>query len=61
MSYKGQVLQTWGLGAQISDAYEKAAFPLLAASILVLALVVVGFNGTVWRYLYRLAALRFSM
>jgi NitT/TauT family transport system permease protein len=56
-----QVLETWGLGAEISRAYDAADFPLLAASILVLAVVVVGFNSTVWRYLYGLASTRFNL
>jgi NitT/TauT family transport system permease protein len=61
MTFKGEMLQTWGLGSQIQQAYDDAAFPLLASGILVMALIVVGFNGTVWRYLYRLAAQRFSL
>jgi NitT/TauT family transport system permease protein len=56
-----EVLQTWGLGADISRAYDQANFPLLAASVLVLSAVVVGFNRTVWRSLYRIAEERFSL
>ena len=61
VDYKKDVIMTGGLGAQIHWAYDAGDEALLAASILVLAVVVVGFNGTVWRYLYRLAAQRFSL
>jgi NitT/TauT family transport system permease protein len=57
----GRVLTTWGLGAQISEATEKGNFPLLAASTLVMSIVVVLFNRTVWRRCYRLAEERFSL
>jgi NitT/TauT family transport system permease protein len=49
-----------GIGAQIYDATENEQYALLAASTLVLSLVVVGINRTLWRYCYRLAQTRFS-
>jgi NitT/TauT family transport system permease protein len=56
-----EVLQAWGLGAQISAATAAGNFPLLAASTLVMSVLVVVFNRTVWRYCYRLAEERFSL
>ncbi len=56
-----QVYQTMGLGAEITKAAESKQFPLLAASILVMAAIVVTFNRTVWHRCYRLAEQRFSL
>jgi NitT/TauT family transport system permease protein len=61
VNFKGHVLTAWGLGAQISLAAEKGDFPMLAASILVMSLVVVAFNQIVWKPCYRLAEKRFSL
>jgi NitT/TauT family transport system permease protein len=58
---QGHQLQAWGLGAQISVATETENFALLAASTLVMSVMVVAFNRTVWRYCYRLAEERFSL
>jgi NitT/TauT family transport system permease protein len=61
VTFKGQTLQANGLGAQISAAAAAADFPRLAASILVMSVIVVAFNRTVWRQCYRLAERRFSL
>ena len=61
VTFKGRVLTTNGLGAQISMAAERADFPHLAAGVMLMAAVVVLFNRTVWRQLYRLAEERFSL
>jgi NitT/TauT family transport system permease protein len=61
VTFKGQQLETWGLGAEISRAAEKADYPMLAAGVVVMALVVVVFNRTVWRRLYHLAEERFAL
>jgi NitT/TauT family transport system permease protein len=50
-----------GLGAMISDAFDKEAIPLLAASTLVLATMVVSINRSVWRALYRVAETRYTL
>jgi len=60
-TFRHQVLTTNGLGAQISIAAERANFPALAASVIVMAIIVVLFNRTVWRKLYALAEERFSL
>jgi NitT/TauT family transport system permease protein len=51
----------WGIGALISEAAEAKQFPLLAASVLVMAALVVTFNRTVWRRLYRVAERKYSL
>jgi NitT/TauT family transport system permease protein len=61
VTFEGRPLTTEGLGAQISAAAAAANFPVLAASILVMSALVVGFNRTVWRRCYRLAEERFSL
>jgi NitT/TauT family transport system permease protein len=59
--YHGQILSAFGLGAMISKATEERDFPVLAASTVVMSTVVVLFNRTVWKRLYRLAEERFSL
>jgi NitT/TauT family transport system permease protein len=61
LKLKSHRLQTFGLGALINEATENSQFAQLAASILVMALVVVLFNRSVWRPLYRLAEQRYSL
>ena len=54
-------LHAGGLGDQISKALIEDHFPLLAASVMVMAIVVVLFNRSVWRPLYELAEKRYSL
>ena len=61
VTFKGQTLRANGLGAVISGAAAAANFPLLAVAILVMSVLVVSFNRTVWRRCYRLAEERFSL
>jgi NitT/TauT family transport system permease protein len=61
VTYQGATLSTFGLGAAVSEAAERAQFAELAAAILVMSLVVVTFNRLVWRRCYRLASTRFSL
>jgi NitT/TauT family transport system permease protein len=61
VTYRGEPEATWGLGAQIAQATAGGQFALLAASTVVMAVVVVSFNQIVWRRLYRLAERRFSL
>jgi NitT/TauT family transport system permease protein len=60
-TFRHQVLTTTGLGAQISIAAEHADFPALAASVILMATIVVLFNRSVWRKLYAFAEERFSL
>jgi NitT/TauT family transport system permease protein len=54
-------VQTFGLGAQITEAYEDANYAMLGASVLLMSALVVIFNRTVWRRCYDLAEQRFSL
>ena len=56
-----QTLTAFGLGSQISEAASKADFPVLAASVVVMSLMVVTFNRLVWKRLYRLAEEKYSL
>jgi NitT/TauT family transport system permease protein len=56
-----ETLTATGLGATISVATDKGSFALLAASVLLMCVAVVGINRTVWQRLYRLAEERFSL
>ncbi len=58
---KGRTLTAFGLGSQISVAASKADFPMLAASVVVMSLMVVTFNRLVWKKLYRLAEEKYSL
>src|SRR5579871_3301886 len=58
---KGQTLTAFGLGSQISIAAANADFPMLAASVVVMSLMVVAFNRLVWKRLYRLAEEKYSL
>jgi NitT/TauT family transport system permease protein len=61
VTYKGGVLHTDGVGALISRAAADADFPLLAASVLIMAVVVVVFNRLIWQRLYRVAQEKYSL
>jgi NitT/TauT family transport system permease protein len=61
VSFRGTTLSTHGLGAAISSAAAQAAFPRLAAGIMVMSGTVVLFNRLVWRPCYHLAETRFSL
>lgn len=61
VAFKGKFLSAFGLGAQISHAAEKADFPGLAGAIVIMSIIVVLFNRTVWRYFYNLAESKFSI
>ena len=52
---------TAGLGSLIAQAATDNNIPLLIASVMVMAAVVVGINRLVWRRLYDLAETRFSV
>jgi NitT/TauT family transport system permease protein len=57
----GRIEKTDGLGSLISTAASEGRFALLAASVLVMALLVVTINRTFWKSLYGLAERRFSL
>ena len=63
VTLRDHVEQARGLGAMIADAFDRGpdAFPLLAASTLTLAGLVVFINRTLWRSLYQLAETRYTL
>jgi len=58
---KGNTLTAYGLGSQISISAAAADFPMLAASVVVMSIMVVVFNRLVWKRLYRLAEEKYSL
>jgi NitT/TauT family transport system permease protein len=61
VTYRASTLTTFGLGAAVSRAAERADFAGLTAAVLVMSLMVVIFNRVVWRRCYQLAATRFAL
>ncbi len=61
VTYKNQVWTTPGIGSAISMAAQKNDYPLLAASILVMMVVVVMINYFVWLRLYHYSEKRFAL
>ena len=61
VSSHGQVLVARGVGSAISVAAERGDLRSLAAGVLVLSTLVVVFNRTLWRRLYRLAEDRYAL
>jgi NitT/TauT family transport system permease protein len=59
--FKGQVLSTYGLGAEISAATDAGNFALLLLATIVMATLVVSVNRLVWRPLYRRAETRYRL
>jgi NitT/TauT family transport system permease protein len=47
----GKLYQATGMGALISQATAAKNFPVLTAASLVMAMIVVGINRTVWKKL----------
>ena len=58
---KNQILQTTGLGNQISVATAAGEFQILLLATIVMALMVVTINRLVWRPLFRLAETRYRL
>lgn len=61
ISFRGQTIQTRGLGALISRSAAGADFPTLAACLVVMVVVVVLLNRYVWDRVYRLSQTRFRL
>ena len=59
--FQGQTLSVRGLGAAISRATDSGNLPVLLAATIVMSLVVVTMNRTLWQRLYRLAATRYKL
>ena len=54
-------MTAFGLGSQISISAAAADFPMLAASVVMMSIMVVIFNRLVWKRLYRLAEEKYSL
>ncbi|HEX3314664.1 MAG TPA: ABC transporter permease subunit, partial [Gemmataceae bacterium] len=61
IEFGGKTYHAAGLGNLIAIAFDRKNYQLLSAAVLTMAIVVVAFNRTVWRPLYRLAETRFSL
>ena len=59
--FQGQTLSVRGLGAAISSATDSGNLPVLLAATLVMSLIVVTVNRTLWQRLFRLAATRYKL
>jgi NitT/TauT family transport system permease protein len=59
--FKGKILTTPGLGAQIAAATDEGQFSVLLAATILISLMVVTVNRLVWRPLYKLAETRFRL
>lgn len=58
---KTGIIQTIGLGAEISSATDQGRFPIILLATIFISLIVVTMNRLVWRRLYRLAETRFKL
>jgi len=61
VQFRGQTFTTFGLGAIVTQSADEGNIPLLAASAILMAVMVVLFNRLVWAPLYRLAETRYSL
>jgi len=59
--FQGKTLSVRGLGAAISSATDSGNLPVLLAATMVMSVIVVTMNRTLWQRLYRLAATRFKL
>jgi NitT/TauT family transport system permease protein len=59
--FRGETLFVRGLGASISRATDAGNLPVLLAATVVMSIIVVTVNRTIWQRLYRLAATRYKL
>jgi NitT/TauT family transport system permease protein len=59
--FQHHTLTTGGLGATISQAVESKNFPVFAASLTIMVIMVVLLNQAVWGRIYHLAQTRYRM
>jgi NitT/TauT family transport system permease protein len=59
--FQGQALSVRGLGAAISRATDDGNLPVLLTATVLMSVIVVTMNRTLWQRLYRLAATRFKL
>ena len=61
IEYKGQIATIPGIGSTINLSAQNGDIPMLVASILTMAVVVVALNYQVWLRLYHYSEKRFSL
>lgn len=61
VNFGGKTMSTIGLGALISEATEKGNYPLLLIATIIMCIVVVGVNKTLWKRLYVLSEEKFKI
>jgi NitT/TauT family transport system permease protein len=61
VSFRGETVATFGLGARISTAAASGDLAVLAAAVATMAAMVAAFNRLVWRRLHGLAERRFAL
>jgi NitT/TauT family transport system permease protein len=59
--FQGKALFVRGLGASISRATDSGNLPVLLAATMVMSVIVVTVNRTIWHRLYKLAATRYKL
>ena len=59
--FQGKTISITGLGALISRATDSGNFPVLLGATVVMALLVVTVNRLLWRRLYALASIRYTL
>jgi len=59
--FNGATLTTKGLGSLVSIAAETANFPMLAGAVFTMSAIVVIFNRLVWKKLYNIARIKYSI
>jgi NitT/TauT family transport system permease protein len=59
--FQGKTLSVRGLGAAISRATDSGNLPVLLTATMVMSVIVVTVNRTLWQKLYRLAATRYKL
>ncbi|MGA2651983.1 MAG: hypothetical protein ABSF28_15735 [Terracidiphilus sp.] len=57
----GQAIESIGLGAQIDASTDSGRFPILLLATILISLMVVTMNRSVWRRFYRLAETRYKL
>jgi NitT/TauT family transport system permease protein len=61
VNFGGKTVSTIGLGALISQATERGNYPLLLMGTIVMCIVVVGVNKTLWKRLYAISEEKFKV
>jgi len=58
---KTGIIETIGIGAQISSATDEGNFPIILLATILISVMVVTTNRLLWRRLYRLSETRYKL